>query len=417
MSRALYACGAGVLIQLATVGTVGAGPLDPPAGPITGTAKPLAEIEPRIPISLTNTPGDADSLFKITEPGSYYLTGNITGVAGKHGIEIDAPRVTIDLNGFVLAGVAGSLDGIVTENTNRQIVVRNGSLTSWGGSGINIPNLASMGVVEAVTSANNGAAGIRVGTSFSVSHCSSRSNVGTGISAGIYSTLLNCSASFDDGIGIEAASGSSVLNCASANSGGAGFDLGAGCTISGCSSIGSDGFGFETAQGCLLFACSVWNSQGGGFNVGIGNTVTNCSAHSNDGVGIIAAASSKIIDCSFSSNTLDGISVSSDCYVRGNTSDSNGIGTDEGAAIHVTGNDNRIEGNNCTDSDRGIAVDAAGNVIVRNTCSGNLTNWTIVANNVCGPILDRQAPASAAINGDSAPSSLGSTDANANYTY
>jgi hypothetical protein len=40
-----------------------------------------------------------------------------------------------------------------------------------------------------------------------------------------------------------------------------------------------------------------------------------------------------------------------------------------------------------------------------------------VANNVFGPIIDRSAPASAAVLGNSAASSLGSTDANANFTY
>jgi len=94
----------------------------------------------------------------------------------------------------------------------------------------------------------------------------------------------------------------------------------------------------------------------------------------------------------------------------------NGNGGD-GAGIHATGSDNRIEGNNCTGADRGIDVDVAGNIIIKNTCSGNAIDWTIVANNVVGPILDRRAPASAAINGFSAPSSLGSTDPNANFSY
>jgi len=74
-------------------------------------------------------------------------------------------------------------------------------------------------------------------------------------------------------------------------------------------------------------------------------------------------------------------------------------------------------GNTCADNDRGIDVDIAGNIIIKNTCSGNTIDWTIVANNVVGPILDRRAPASAAINGFSAPSSLGSTDPNANFSY
>ena len=51
-------------------------------------------------------------MFKITQPGSYYLTSNVTGVAGKAGIEVTAPNVTIDLRGFELLGVPGSLAGI-----------------------------------------------------------------------------------------------------------------------------------------------------------------------------------------------------------------------------------------------------------------------------------------------------------------
>src|SRR5678815_1587099 len=89
------------------------GPLTPPGAPAP-TMKTLDQVEPRVAINATNTPGDDDSLFKITQPGSYYLTGNITGVAGKHGIEIAASGVTLDLNGFDLVGVAGMgpFDGV-----------------------------------------------------------------------------------------------------------------------------------------------------------------------------------------------------------------------------------------------------------------------------------------------------------------
>ena len=102
-----------------------AGPLAPPAGPIAPTNKTLAEVEPRIAINATNTPGDADSLFRIAAPGSYYLTGNITGVVGEHGIEIASSGVTLDLMGFELLGVAGSLDGAaLVSNSKREASVR-----------------------------------------------------------------------------------------------------------------------------------------------------------------------------------------------------------------------------------------------------------------------------------------------------
>src|SRR5262252_4521225 len=79
-----------------------AGPLNPPPGPVASSYKTLTEVEPRTAINAANTPGDSGCLFKITQPGSYYLAANVQGVAGKSGIDIASGNVTIDLNGFSL---------------------------------------------------------------------------------------------------------------------------------------------------------------------------------------------------------------------------------------------------------------------------------------------------------------------------
>src|SRR3954451_24121391 len=42
--------------------------------------------EPCIPVQ--SLPGNGSALYVISQPGSYYLTGDIAGVAGKNGIEI-----------------------------------------------------------------------------------------------------------------------------------------------------------------------------------------------------------------------------------------------------------------------------------------------------------------------------------------
>lgn len=78
---------------------------------------------------------------------------------------------------------------------------------------------------------------------------------------------------------------------------------------------------------------------------------------------------------------------------------------------------NRIEGNICTSNAYGFMVNGSNNIIVRNTCSGNTTNWQIGSNNVFGPIVDRRSPGSGSVTGNSAASTLGTTDANANFSY
>ena len=84
---------------------------------------------------------------------------------------------------------------------------------------------------------------------------------------------------------------------------------------------------------------------------------------------------------------------------------------------HATSSDNRIEGNNVTDNDRGIQVGLNGNIIIRNTAAANTTNYDIVSRNVFGAIVDRTASVAPAVLGNSAASSAGTTDPWANFSY
>jgi hypothetical protein len=97
----------------------GQGPLTPPGAPAP-TMKALDQIEPRTPI--TSIP------VTIAAPGSSYLAGNLTGVAGSNGITINADDVTLDLNGFSLIGVASSLNGILVSGIRANTRIYNGVL-------------------------------------------------------------------------------------------------------------------------------------------------------------------------------------------------------------------------------------------------------------------------------------------------
>src|SRR5690606_35555554 len=105
----------------------GLGPLNPPGGPVSSTFKTLSEVEPRIAVNATNTPGNATATFRITQAGSYYLTGNLSGENGRSCIEIATSNVTLDLMGFRILGSGGANDAIVATAGQSNITVRNGS--------------------------------------------------------------------------------------------------------------------------------------------------------------------------------------------------------------------------------------------------------------------------------------------------
>ena len=398
----------------ACAGLCGAGPLNPPVGAIGSTAKPLAEIEPRTAINAVNTPGDTDSVYKITQPGSYYLTGTLIGVVGKRGIEIALPTdgptgtalgvVSIDLNGFALetnsngtgqGGGAGTLEGIKVIGF-ASVTVRNGVVRGWGGHGL---DLSGPGTV-AVTG---------------VSACD---NSGTGIFAPNGAVITNCFANGNFRVGIEAGGGS-VTDCTANSNGGDGFSVSIG-TISRCTATGNNENGIHAAT-CVVTDCVGRANQMNGFYDNGSATFQRCVADSNAQDGFNLGGETSVTDSVATNNRGDGIECAFNCTVRGNTCALNGSknaghNPGAGAAIHVYGDGNRIEGNTCTQADRGVQVDSVRNIIIRNTCRGNTTNWQIAAGNSYGPIVNGGAGAGYTGNGTAA-SSLGSTDPSANFNY
>jgi hypothetical protein len=94
------------------------GSLTPPGAPAP-TMKTLQQVEPRVPIS--------SAPFTISQPGSYYLTTNLT-VSGGNAITIATNGVTLDLNGFTIASTAPSATGygILINSGLRNIAIQNG---------------------------------------------------------------------------------------------------------------------------------------------------------------------------------------------------------------------------------------------------------------------------------------------------
>lgn len=384
-----------LMVCLAAVSTAAAGDLDPPPGPIGPTMKTLVEVEPRIAINAQNTPGDGNSVFRIAQSGSYYLTGDVVGLPGHHGIEIGADNVTLDLGGFTLLGVVGSLEGISTDFGSRaNIRVRNGAVRDWGDSGVGLPFGSNAQVSDLVVSGSGGI-GIWCGSSATVESCIVSGGGAQGIYCiGNHSSVRFCKANQNSGDGIRTNNNGTVTDCTAYQNGGRGI---------------------LTGSSSLVLNCMANANSNDGVNVGLGSTVTSCTCVNNGNNGILALTRCTVSSCTCVNNQGSGIQVPNDSFVLSNTCAANGMDTNIEPGILVTGADNRIEGNNCVDNRIGIRVIGGGNIIVRNTCSGNsFANWEIIAGNVC---LVVQAVAAGAISGNSGGTSPGSTDPNANFSY
>ncbi len=387
------------LCVLGSVAMLTAGPLDPPAGPVAPTYKTLSEVEPRIAIGTATTPGDTDSVYKITIPGSYYLTGNVVGAAGKMGIEILTSGVTIDLMGFRLQGAVGSLDGIATSGGIRgQIVVRNGTVSAWGGAGIDLTasGVGSDCTVENVHAITNQGIGIVVCNRSIVRSCVARGNVGGGIASTAEAVVDGCVAALNTTSGIAVGASSVVRGCSARENGGAGISVASAGVVSECASFDNGGTGIAMTSGASVRACTSYSNGGSGISTTSGGFVESCTVSLND---------------------VHGILLGSDSIARGNLCDSNGAATTDSGGIFTAGSNSRIEANNCTDNDYGIRVSGTTNVIARNTCSFNISgNWNVVAGNCINVYNAQSSPKDITTNAGGIPFAS-RDDPNANYTY
>ena len=262
-----------LVLLISTMSIFAQGSLTPPAEPAP-TMKSLDQIEARTPIDATNTPGDDNQQFIITQPGSYYLTGNMTGVSGKNGISIQASNVTVDLNGFALIGVTGSFNGLVVSQGQTNIRVHNGSAVSWPFTAFYLQTTTG-GECDHLRASQNGGTGLNLGDNFVVNnvianangdglvtrnncvidHATATANSDVGIGAGSDCVLKDCNASGNSLVGIAVADRCVVAHCTVATNGpqvSIGFEGGivanANCQITDNAVSGNKGPGIRTAD-------------------------------------------------------------------------------------------------------------------------------------------------------------------------
>ncbi len=359
---------ASVIMVLLLAGAAPAGPIDPPSGPVGDTMKRLDQVEPRTVLSDAATPGDAESVFLIDAPGSYYLAGNVSVPAGKHGIKITASNVTLDLGGFTVAGVSGSTLNLVHATTGR-VMVRNGTLATGGngvyflsgddcriedvtvrdvtGEGVRAGNHAT---VSRVRVHNAGSAGIKVFRNSRVVECDvSAGGTYGGIYAGYSSMITRSTAEAVAGDGITADIGSVVTECTARDCADDGFQI-TQSNVSACAAYSNDGDGFEVSGRSMVSDCySTQNGYAGFRPLGTG-VIRHCSATLNmTGIRSETGKGLLILENECSDNTGYGIWMNgaTDCRIEGNqvySNTGNGIYLNSGGAHLVIRNTGRGNG-------------------------------------------------------------------------
>jgi hypothetical protein len=406
MNRKLMAW-ALVVAGVAVGGVVALGPLNPPSGAVTSTSKTLTEVEPRIALPATGP-------ITISQPGSYYLTGNIvlaTSSALPDAVTISANAVTLDLNGF---SITGGRSGI--QINGNSITIRNGSVRSSGGSAIFAASGGSNCRVSNVEIASPTDSGIVLNSGAQIDNCVISGAV-FGIAVGDGSQITRCNMSGTRNSGVFANDRVVIRDCI-VNSVNVGNGIFAGnlASISGCAVTGGAGGanGIIAAADAQISRCVV-STFTVGIRTGVRSLVESCTTTSNQD-GISAALSATIRGCSSFNNTRYGIelnnaavtdltSVVENCTVNSNGGSgivafnggnhlirNNFVARNAASGIVVLDNNqligNRV-GEHVASGTAGISINGGGNLVQGNSfinnaisvgLNGGSTNNTVTGN-------------------------------------
>ncbi len=323
------------------------GSLTPPGAPAS-TMKTLAQIEPRTPI--------ATAPFTISQPGSYYLTTNLT-VSSGDAITIAANNVTLDLNGFTIASTAASATGIaiLLSGGRTNIAIYNGHISSgvtnngsgtYGGSGFNtgiyfstaipcnvrvkdvsVTGVLNYGIYLALNSTVVAACTVNVAGSYGIVASSVADSTANdcGLIAINATTAQNCAGSSSSGTGLSAIT---ALNCSGKSTSSYGLTAN---TAQNCYGNSSSGYGLlvTTAQNCSGFSSSSYGlagttglhsygSSSGSYGIYI-TAAEHCYGYSGSGPGLYAITAQNCYGRSDGNNSGISATYANSCYGQSNT--------------------------------------------------------------------------------------------------
>jgi hypothetical protein len=201
----------------------------------TGTACAQATIDHNKALAGGITPGDAAGYpVTLSVPGHYKLMGNLSVPAGTKGIDITARGVTLDLNGFTVAGTNlctqnqatravtctapddHKTNGISTTLSQgvEPIVIRNGTVRGFASQGVLTSGNVRIDGINVMHNTDGGISGINdLLNTLHVSNVSAELNGGNGVTA-YHGLLENVRATSNGADGITGTVGGAIAhNC------------------------------------------------------------------------------------------------------------------------------------------------------------------------------------------------------------
>lgn len=345
---------------LALVRAAYAGPCDTGSPLVGPTGKSLQDVYDKIArtddgLAEARTPveslsGSATAQYIISAPGAYYLTGNITGVAGKAAIEIQADHVELECDGFTFIGVAGTLACIVVPSVQRCIGIFDAGFRGWLNTCIDLRNATESLVEEcwfdACDSTTNAAAigTCALGAGGVVFDCDVRSCHGSLVSVGQHGVIEECTNVNGDG-GCFFSVGDAVMedNFAMQNS----------------------GTGFTIQDRGVVIGNRLVNV--GGIDAGAGSVVSENDIGNAPGAAITVRGARCCVEENYIANGPTGI------------------------AVLAAGGETLVDGNQIVGvTSDGVTINASatGCFVIRNCVRGTGTAYTIPAGNAYGPLTN-----------------------------
>jgi len=278
------------------------------------------------------TPGDVSGFpVTLSTPGSYRLTGNLNvgNDPNLSAVDITADDVSLDLNGFEIAGPVtctigaggsvstcatsgGSASGIIVAGSRAR--VRNGTVRGFAQSGVSIntnPSTPSTPptTIQGLIATSNGLRGISSFPPLLVEKSKVIQNGETGILASVNSVVSGCLAEANGSAGISVGPGSVVTGNTASRNAGVGISADSRSVIQDNVASNNQQGGIFTRHSSVVGHNVAESNSGNGINVGVGSLANDNAANLNMGSGIVADTGSSVQRNIASGNSVDGLNL------------------------------------------------------------------------------------------------------------